>query len=258
MVKQPIASILFVIGLVTSGLANYAMGSEMLFGCWDRPACGKCCKLVCETTKITVVGYGSKCDTICIPGPSCKGCKHCDCTCCPSDACGPCGTNDGDVCCGPCCKGCCCEAAPAKIEFCWRDWVANGCAKPRTIKLLTKYQAEKEISWYHWEVVDAADCCDAVESGDETAAIDGSASAASRLAQIYKPAPADAQPGDVLPLSDGERAQLTSFLNDTAGTTTLPATGKVSVDASQDQAQAPEQQTESPSLLQKFNNLLKR
>ena len=172
--RLPIASIMFGLALVTSGLANYAMGSDLMFGCRNRPACGKVCKLVCETTKITVVGYGSKCDTICVPGPSCKGCKHCDCTCCPTDACGPCGTNDGDVCCGPCCKGCCCEATPAKIEFCWRDWVARGCAKPRTVKLLTKYQAEKEICWYHWEVVDAAEYYEgeepAEEAADETAA----------------------------------------------------------------------------------------
>ena len=110
------------VGICTAGISR---ADDLIYGCWNRPTCGKYCKLVCETTKITVVGYGSKCDTICVPGPSCMGCKHCSVECCPADSCGPCGTMDGDVCCEPCCKkDCCCEGAPAKLEFCWRDWFA--------------------------------------------------------------------------------------------------------------------------------------
>jgi hypothetical protein len=190
--------------------ATSALAGDLIYGCWNRPTCGKYCKLVCETTKITVVGYGSKCDTICVPGPSCMGCKHCSVECCPADSCGPCGTMDGDVCCGPCCKkDCCCEGAPAKLEFCWRDWFARGCAKPRTIKLLTKYQAEKAICWYHWEVVDA--CAEAEAETEETNAESGSEGLLQHPL-VYKSAPDEAQLGDVLPITDDERARLATYL----------------------------------------------
>jgi hypothetical protein len=143
---------------------------------WSGPACGKVCKLVCEKTKLPAVGYGYKCDTICIPGPSKRGCKHCDTTCCGAD----------DI-----------EGCNPEIEFCWYDWFACGCAKPRTVRLLTKYQAEKQVGSYHWEVVDAS-CCDCV-SLDGTPSKDGN---------IYKPAPADAELGDVLAVSDEEWVRL--------------------------------------------------
>src|SRR5690349_4966148 len=48
---------------------------------WSRPACGKVCKLVSETKKITAIGYGNECKSICLPPPSEPGCKHCDCCC---------------------------------------------------------------------------------------------------------------------------------------------------------------------------------
>jgi hypothetical protein len=117
---------------------------------------------------------------------------------------------DGDVCCG-CCgkKDCCCEGAPAKLEFCWRDWVARGCAKPRTIKLLTKYQAEKEICWYHWEVVDA--CTEAEAAVEPTETANGVVGLLQHPL-VYKAAPADAQAGEVLPLLDEERATLAAYL----------------------------------------------
>src|SRR4029077_3170046 len=108
-------------------------------------------------------------------------CKHCD------------------VCCGECkCDSnqCCQESAP-KCEFCWRDWFACGCAQPRTVRVLTKYQAEKKICWYHWEVVDAA-CCDCVsQSGPAGATEKSVVKHAGRI--IYKSAPENAQLGEVLP-----------------------------------------------------------
>jgi hypothetical protein len=147
---------------------------------WGAAPCGKVCKLVCEKKKLPAVGYGYKCETICIPGPSRRGCKHCDTTCCAGD----------DI------KG----YHPA-IEFCWYDWFACGCAQPRTVKLLTKYQAEKELSSYHWEVVDAS-CCDCVAQAGTTLK-DGA---------VYKAAPADAALGDVLAVSEDELQQLSSQL----------------------------------------------
>lgn len=155
-----------------------SFAGDLVDGTWDRPMCGKVCKLVCETKKLPAVGYGYKCDTICIPGPSRPGCKHCDTTCCGAD----------DI------QGC-----PPTIEFCWYDWFACGCAKPRTVNLLTKYQAEKEIGSYHWEVVDAG-CCDCVSKDGKPPRT------------IYKPAPADAELGDVLAVTKEEWEQLSPQL----------------------------------------------
>jgi hypothetical protein len=150
----------------------------------SRPACGKVCKLVCETKKLTAIGYGSKCKAICLPGPSCPGCKHC------AVCCGKGDEKPGDAYCPNC---------QPKCEFSWRDWFAGECDKPRTIHVLTKYQSEKKISWYHWEVVDAA-CCDSPEPGEKAIAPTDRT--------IYKPAPLDAQIGDTLALTDEERVNL--------------------------------------------------
>jgi hypothetical protein len=208
MAKQWIASLMIGAALAGLGIANRATAGDCMFGCWDRPTCGKVCKLVCAEKTLTAVGYGCKCNTIAVPCPSCEGCKHCCCQCCPPDACGPCGTNKGDVCCGPCCPSC--EAAPAKITFCWHDFTTCGGACPRTVKVLTKYQAEKKICWYHWEVVDGCNCgcpgscgpaCGCAESAD------------SKCPCIYKAAPADAQIGDQLELSQSDRAELVGYIS---------------------------------------------
>jgi hypothetical protein len=160
-----------------------ARAGEMTYGCATRPACGKICKLVCETKKLQAVGYGYKCESICIPSRSRRGCKHCDTTCCAGD----------DL------EGC----AP-KIEFCWYDWFACGCATPRTVKVLTKYQAERKIDSFHWEVVDAS-CCDSVtQAGRPT-----------NNGCVYKPAPTDAQLGDVLAVSEQEWDELAPMINPT-------------------------------------------
>jgi hypothetical protein len=104
------------------------------------------------------------------------------------------------------------EGCPPRIEFCWYDWFACGCAKPRTVNLLTKYQAEKEICSYHWEVVDAA-CCDCVT-------VDGKPV---QNRDIYKPAPEDAELGDILAVSDEEWNELASVLGIEDSNSTLVA-----------------------------------
>jgi hypothetical protein len=171
-----------------------AIGDEF---CLDmtRPACGKVCKLVCDTKKLTSIGYGIECKSMCIPEPSRAGCKHC--AVCY-------GKNDGKPCDG-------CSNCPPKCEFCWRDWFACGCAQPRTVRVLTKYQAEKKICWYHWEVVDAA-CCDCVsQSGPAAAPEKNAAKHVGRT--IYKSAPENVQLGDVLPVSDEEWVKLAAVLS---------------------------------------------
>ncbi len=162
----------------------------------SRPACGKVCKLVCETKTLTAIGYGNECKSICIPGPSRAGCKHCA-TCC------------GDCQCDPCAG--CQESAP-KCEFCWRDWFACGCAQPRSVRVLTKYRAEKVICWYHWEVVDASGC-DCVSKTGDAAGSEGLGIAQSPASHaFYKPAPADAELGAVLPVSEDEWVKLAAAM----------------------------------------------
>jgi hypothetical protein len=211
MAKQSAIFLLAGFMLLGVGQSRPAQAGDCMFGCWDRPTCGKVCKLVCAEKTLVAVGYGAKCNTIAVPCPSCEGCKHCACQCCPPDACGPCGSNKGDVCCGPCCP--CCEAAPAKITFCWHDFFTCGGACPRTVKLLTKYQAEKKICWYHWEVVDGCNCggpgccpggCDPGCGCAE--------SAASTCPCVYKAAPADAQIGEAIELTAADRAELAAWI----------------------------------------------
>lgn len=159
-----------------------------------RPACGKVCKLVCETRKLVDVGYGNECKAICLPAPSRPGCKHC------ATICGECK-------CDPCTN---CETTAPKFEFCWRDWFACGCTTPRNIKVLTKYQAEKKICWYHWEVVDAS-CCDCAVTGSDLD--DGSGIVQSPATRaLYKPAPANAQVGDTLTISNEDWVKLAAVL----------------------------------------------
>ena len=102
-------TILVAIGIALIGAWSpaVAVALDLMYGCCSRPACGKVCKLVCEPTKLTAVGYGCECKEICIPGPSRPGCKHCETRCCC----------DNEM-----------EGARPKIEFCWYDWFACGCA----------------------------------------------------------------------------------------------------------------------------------
>jgi hypothetical protein len=228
------------------------MANDFFVGCRTRPACGKVCKLVCETTKITAVCYGCECEEICIPSHSRRGCKHCE-SCCGEECCAPAECECGD-------RGCSnCQDEGPECKFCWYDWVACGCAKPRTVKVLTKYQAEKEICWYHWEVVDAADCYDVEEAGDETAANGRTMGPGSNVAQIYKPAPPEAKLGDVMPLSNTERTQLTSFLSSDAGLAPQASVSKAATaDALQNESAALNAENEKPSLMQKLGGLFRQ
>ncbi len=189
--------------LICQASARVSAASDFFYGCRSRPACGKVCKLVCDTTKLVSVGYGCECTQICIPGPSRRGCKHCETRCCCDDE----------------IKGC-----RPKIELCWYDWFACGCAKPRTVKVLTKYQAEKEICTYHWEVVDGCDCC-----------------CPGPCHCVYKPAPPEAAVGDVIEVSPDERAQLASYVSDDQPETASQV--GPAVDAQQAAAAAPKPPT---------------
>ena len=190
---------LLILGVALSGIlpVHIASAEDMMLGCCSRPACGKVCQLVREKKKLTVYCYGYDCKEICLPGPSRVGCKRCE-TCCDQAKCEP-----GCEPCGPCCQ----PQQPA-CKFYWRDWFACGCAAPRTVKVLTKYQVEKKIDWYHWKVVDAvgcgcAACCGTAGCDDVT-----DANSADGPMCVYKPAPLEASLGDALEFSDEERLQL--------------------------------------------------
>lgn len=177
--------LLATLALVLLPAAPAAAKGELMFGCWTRPACGKVCKLVCETTTLTSTCYGAECDQLCVPSPSCPGCKHCA------------------ACCGTCEPGLACLP---KCLFCWRDWCPTGCATPISVKKLVKYEAEREVCWYHWEVVDACRC--GCGCGDGCVP-DGEPGCGCGC--VYKPAPADAKIGTSLGLSDEEQAQLATW-----------------------------------------------
>ena len=206
----------------------------------QRPCCGKVCKLVCETKKLTAIGYGSECKDICLPEPSRAGCKHCA-VCYGKSACDSCGN---------------CQSCAPKCEFCWRDWFACGCAQPRTVHVLTKYQAEKKICWYHWEVVDAA-CCDCVRQNGPVDATDKNAvKHAGRT--IFKSAPENAQLGEVLPVTDGEWVKLAAVLSpdptEVAGSDVPSAAG---AKATGESAPA-EMGSKTPSVAERIQQMLKK
>jgi hypothetical protein len=166
----------------------------------SHACCGcKVCKLVCEQKKLTVTCYGCKCKDICIPGRSQDGCKHCA-TCSGGSA----------AKCGEC---------PPKCEFCWRDWCPCGCAEPRTIHVLTKYQAEKKIAWYHWEVVDGgtldANCCQCITDTRDGDTKNDRAATANRT--VYKIAPDGVRLGDTFEVTREERSKLAAMFETISG-----------------------------------------
>jgi hypothetical protein len=142
---------------MTAGLAFQASAVQAGDGCGCCAGCG--CQCPCEMTchlekymkKVTVTCYGCKCQHICIPGPSCPGCKHCE-GCCD----GQCGCDGG--------CDCDCNHRP-DCHLIWRDWCPSGCATPIAPKLLVKYEVTKEIPAYKWVVQPL--CCHCAEKARE-------------------------------------------------------------------------------------------
>jgi hypothetical protein len=233
---------LILLAIAADGLLTFSTfaADDFLFD-ESRPACGKVCKLVSETKKLTAVCYGCDCKDMCVPGPSRQGCKHCD-TC--EGACSP--------------NSCDSRSIPPRCEFCWRDWFACGCARPRTVHVLTKYQAEKKICWYHWEVVDAA-CCDCVATNNPTAAGKKN-SAKSSQRNIFKSAPESAELGDVLPVSEEEWVKLAGILSPPpmqVSPSVVAGPAPPSVDAPPGSVAAPNPATKAPSVAERVQRLFK-
>jgi hypothetical protein len=227
--------------VILFALAQLACADEFLGEC-SHPACGKVCRLVCEKKKLTSICYGCKSEDRCLPGPSIRGCKHCA------------------VCDGNCAakSAADCNECRPQCKFCWYDWFPCGCAETRSICKLKKYQAEKEIAWYHWEVVDAG-CCNcgtAAARGDENNA--KSAKTTSRT--IFKPAPDDAKIGEVFAVTDEEWVKLAAILG-TDPTEVSPAVvteaGKpVSVTTS-DQPETDSAEAKVPTFAERLRGLVR-
>jgi hypothetical protein len=79
------------------------------------------------------------------------------------------------------------------------------------VKVITKYQAEKKICWYHWEVVDAA-CCGCVGKNGDTTSGGNTVAHTAGPHSIYKPAPEDAELGEILPITEEEWVKLAAVL----------------------------------------------
>jgi hypothetical protein len=205
----------------------------------SRPACGKVCKLVCDTKKLTAIGYGVECKSMCIPEPSRAGCKHC--AVCY-------GKDDGKPCDG-------CPNCPPKCEFCWRDWFACGCAQPRTVRVLTKYQAEKKICWYHWEVVDAG-CCDCASPSEPASPTEKNAAKHAGRA-IYKSAPDGAQLGETLPVSEEEWVKLAALLSPDPTEVAAGGASSIAGDKANGEAAPADSGSKPPSVAERLQRLLK-
>jgi hypothetical protein len=207
---------------------SQSSANELMFGCCTRPACGKVCKLVCDETTLTVTCYDCECDQICVPGPSQQGCKHC--------ATMHCGEN-----------GC------AKCEFCWYDWCASGCALPRTVKVLKKYETQRKVCSYHWEVVDGCGCGCGANGGPGCG-----------CGCVFKAAPAEAQIGQAMPVSHTDRLQLVAWMSADAAQRKAELADAFKLPEMQGVAQSAQPQgaaaiatEEKPSMLVRFANMFK-
>jgi hypothetical protein len=156
---------------------------------------GARCELKIGKKKVKVICYGCECDTVCMPCPSDKGCKHCE-----------------DICDGSCCDhGCGCKDCDHKpiCKFHWTDWCPNGAVAYNRKKLI-KYEAEKEVPDYKWEVVK----CDHPAPPGAPAPAPAPGSEVSppppppKPASFSKKAPANARVGQVIPCTDEEIRQI--------------------------------------------------
>jgi hypothetical protein len=125
--------------------------------------------------------------------------------------------------------------------------------------VLTKYQAEKKICWYHWEVVDAAGCDCVSPSGPGGAEEKNAKKQAKRT--IYKSAPENAQLGAVLPVSEEEWVKLAAVLSpdpsEVSGGAVADTAAK-SGDRSLDDVEGIDASPKAPSVAERLKRMLMR
>lgn len=133
----------FLLAALAAGpLGASAQADDCCCRCGNHCGVRKVCRLVCSTEEISTYCYGCKCEDICLPGKSCRGCLHSECVC------------------GEDCPENCCEHRPS-CHLEWFDWRPS-CAKVRTVKKLVKYKLTREIPSWKWVVEEVCcDCCPA-------------------------------------------------------------------------------------------------
>jgi hypothetical protein len=124
----------------TLTLATAFAGGAGCDQCSANGQCSKVCRLICEEKEVEITCWGCKCEDICVPDRSQRGCKHCEQVC-----------GDGDD----------CEIAAHPKKFVWYDWIP-GCASTKTRKRLMRKTETRKVPTYRWVVEDACPCCETV------------------------------------------------------------------------------------------------
>jgi hypothetical protein len=140
-------------------------------GCRSAEVCSHCgcaaarkvCRLIKIEKEITVTCYGVKCEEICVPSPG-SDCISAECVVCGDDSSCRCG-----------------EKAICKARYATGK---PGCAKPKCVKQLVKYELTKKVPAYEWEVVCLCSACSTGCSSDNS-----EPAAPAEAAQAYDPAP---------------------------------------------------------------------
>ncbi len=102
--------------------------------CGCQANCQKCCHVVCEWKEIKEYVYTCRCQDICIPGRSEKGCTQ-------YDECAPyCPILEG----------------PKPL---YTEWCPGDCARIRDVSKLIKIQVTRKVPTYKWAVEYCCDKC---------------------------------------------------------------------------------------------------
>jgi hypothetical protein len=119
----------------------------------DGAGCSRCgcagdwkqtCRAVSEEAEVEVTCWGVKCEDFCVPGPSCRGCKHTQCVCEPKPA-DATAAQDARVRC-------------AGQLFSWSEWFPQ-CAEIFTRKKLLKRTEKVKITRHKWVVETLCPAC---------------------------------------------------------------------------------------------------
>ena len=138
---------LFAIALISVLLVQ--TGAKAQSGCDSCGCDDQVWKLVKTTRVVKDVCYGCECDEVLMLGCGTKGCTQCETIDCDGDGCDK--------------KGCCDGSMSPKCKIRWTSWIP-GMAKPKGVKKLVKYEVEKEVCVWQWQLVASCGCddrCDA-------------------------------------------------------------------------------------------------
>jgi hypothetical protein len=142
----------WLIVVIISSVGQFTMADSHCAHCGVVGPCQKLCRPVFEEKKVEVVCWGCKCEEVCVPGPSCAGCRHCE-TVCQS-----------------------CDEAPDPSKphsepkkFIWTEWLPNF-AQTYTRTKLMKTTVKVNVPGYKWVTEDLCSQCAARCAGESAAA----------------------------------------------------------------------------------------